>query len=51
MLQKIKNNKILDLKKNCWIGTGGIANNAFFPENEKELYNYLKSKKIKNFLF
>ncbi len=49
MLQKIKNNKILDLKKNCWIGTGGIANNAFFPENEKELYNYLKSKKNKKF--
>ena len=42
---KNKNNKILDLKKNCWIGTGGIANNTFFPEDEKDLHNYLKNKK------
>ena len=51
MLQKIKKNKILDLKKNCWIGTGGIASNTFFPEDEKDLLNYLKIKIIKNFLF
>ena len=49
MLQKTKNKKVLDLKKNCWIGTGGIANNAFFPESEKELHNCLKIKNNKNF--
>ena len=45
MLQKTKN-RILDLKKNCWIGTGGIASNTFFPEDEKDLHNYLKIKKL-----
>lgn len=49
MLQKTKNKKILDLKKNCWIGTGGIASNAFFPENEKDLHNFLKIKNSKKF--
>ena len=44
--------KILDLKKNCWIGTGGIASNTFFPEDEKDLLNYLKIKNNKkNFYF
>ena len=38
MLQKTKNKKILDLKKNCWIGTGGMASNAFFLEDEKDFY-------------
>ena len=47
--QKIK--KFLDLKKNCWIGTGGIANNTFFPEDEKDLHNYLKIKNNKIFYF
>lgn len=49
MLQKTKNKKILDLKKNCWIGTGGIASNTFFPEDEKDLLNYLKIKNNKKF--
>ena len=48
MLQKTKN-RILDLKKNCWIGTGGIASNTFFPEDEKDLHNYLKIKNNKKF--
>ena len=44
MYQQVSNIKNLDLKKYCWIGTGGLASNVFIAESELHLSNYLKNK-------
>ena len=49
MFQHVANIKNLDLKKNCWIGTGGFANNVFIADSESHLSDYLKNKNKKNF--
>ena len=49
MYQQVSNIKNLDLKKYCWIGTGGLASNVFIAESELHLSNYLKNKNKKNF--
>ena len=49
MYQQASNIKNLDLKKYCWIGTGGLASNVFIAESELHLSNYLKNKNKKNF--